>query len=132
MNRTYSYNIVLDFNYNLNNVLLMSVTLISCVPRCFINHKKESKIMRYNVNLIKGIRHFFLSFFFCFCFCLFLFLFFFCFVFWYQAWITARNPTHYKEFITDFISLYPLIMIKLKFHQTRYLYFPFLFSSSVL
>ena len=75
--------------------LILSVTLISCIPCCFMNHVKENKRIPYIVKLTnKGNKTFLSSFFF---FCL------------YQTFnkklITPRNSTHYKEFITVFIRL---------------------------
>ena len=31
--------------------LVLFVTLISCIPCCFINHEKENKRIHYNANL---------------------------------------------------------------------------------
>ena len=74
---------------------MLSVTLISCVPGCFMNREKENERILCSVNLIKGIRHFFLSFFLSLRYQIFT-----------KELITARNLTHYKEFITALISLY--------------------------
>ena len=103
--------------------LVLSVTLISCIPCCFMNHEKENKRIHYSAKLTnKGSKTFFL------------FLSF----WWYQTFnkkrITTRNLTHYKEFIIVFKSIAEdkKSFLYIKFFRKRCLYFPFLFPSSVL
>ena len=75
---------------------MLSVTLISCVPCCFINHEKGNKRIHYSVNLPNKGNKIFLSFF--------SFLFFF-FSFWYQLF-NKKLITHYTKLDSTCIKQY--------------------------
>ena len=108
---------------------MLPVTLISFISCCFINHEEENKRIHYSVNLTnKGNKT--LSFF---------SLLFFSFSFFANIrHLIKKSSLHETRIMIRSLCLYKSLakneksFLYIELHQTRCLYFPFLFPSSVL
>ena len=110
---------------------VLSVTLLSCIPCCFINHEIENKRIHYSVNLTNKGNKTFLSFILSF------FFFFFFFVVvdirrLIKKLITTWNLTYYNNCLHKSLAENEKSFLYIKLRQAACLYFSFLFPSSVL